>query len=226
MQANQSISGVIERITYVNQENGYTVAKLKSRGYFDLITIVGSLPSVNVGAIVSLKGEWKVDSKYGRQFVVSTYEEKLPATIAGIQKYLGSGLIKGIGPVNAKRIVKAFKEDTLRVIEEQIDLLLQVEGIGPKRIEMIKEAWQEQKEVKNIMIFLQSHGVSTAYGVKIYKAYGNDSIKVVQENPYRLADDIWELDSDADRIAQASAMTSVPMKESDPDSLRTQSIIQ
>ncbi|MGI6526770.1 MAG: ATP-dependent RecD-like DNA helicase [Caldicoprobacterales bacterium] len=204
MQANQSISGVIERITYVNQENGYTVAKLKSRGYFDLITIVGSLPSVNVGAIVSLKGEWKVDSKYGRQFVVSTYEEKLPATIAGIQKYLGSGLIKGIGPVNAKRIVKAFKEDTLRVIEEQIDLLLQVEGIGPKRIEMIKEAWQEQKEVKNIMIFLQSHGVSTAYGVKIYKAYGNDSIKVVQENPYRLADDIWGIGfRTADRIAQS-----------------------
>ena len=102
MQANQSISGVIERITYVNQKTVYSKAKLKSRGYFDLITIVGSLPSVNVGAIVSLKGEWKVDSKYGRQFVVSTYEEKLPATIAGIQKYLGSGLIKGIGPVNAK----------------------------------------------------------------------------------------------------------------------------
>ncbi len=197
------ISGVIERITFVNPENGYTVAKLKSRGYFDLITVVGNFPSVNVGAIVSLKGEWKVDSKYGRQFIVSHFEERLPATAAGIEKYLGSGLIKGIGPVNARRIVKAFKEDTLRVIEEETERLLEVEGIGPKRVEMIKTAWEEQKEVKNIMIFLQSHGVSTAYGVRIYKTYGNDSIKVVQENPYQLADDIWGIGfRTADRIAQ------------------------
>src|SRR5690554_8180993 len=126
MYGKQTLSGVIERITYVNHENGYTVAKLKSKGYFDLITIVGNLPSVSVGAIVSLKGEWKLDSKYGRQFIVSYYEEKLPATIAGIEKYLGSGLIKGIGPVNARRIVKAFKEDTLRVIEEETERLLEV----------------------------------------------------------------------------------------------------
>jgi len=203
MRSGQRISGVIERITFVNNENGYTVAKMKSRGYYDLITIVGNMPSVSVGAIVSLKGEWKVDSKYGRQFVVTAFEERLPATAAGIEKYLGSGLIKGIGPVNAKRIVKIFKEDTLRVIEEEPDLLLQVDGIGPKRVEMIKKAWEEQKEVKNIMIFLQSHGVSTAYGVKIYKTYGNDSIKVVQENPYQLADDIWGIGfKTADRIAQ------------------------
>ncbi|HCS75382.1 MAG TPA: ATP-dependent RecD-like DNA helicase [Clostridiales bacterium] len=203
MQVNQSISGVIERITFVNNENGYTVAKIKSRGYHDLVTIVGNLPGVTVGAIISLKGQWKMDSKYGKQFMVDIYEEKLPATIAGIEKYLGSGLIKGIGPINAKRIVKTFKEDTLRVIEEETDRLLQVDGIGPKRIEMIKKAWEEQKEVKNIMIFLQSHGVSTAYGVKIYKAYGNDSIKVVQENPYQLADDIWGIGfRTADKIAQ------------------------
>jgi exodeoxyribonuclease V alpha subunit len=203
MQVSQGISGVIERITFVNNENGYTVAKMKSRGYHDLITIVGNLPGVAVGAVVSLKGQWKIDSKYGKQFMVEAYEEKLPATIAGIEKYLGSGLIKGIGPVNAKRIVRVFKEDTLRVIEEETERLLQVEGIGPKRIEMIKEAWEEQKEVKNIMIFLQSHGVSTAYGVKIYKTYGNDSIKVVQENPYQLADDIWGIGfKTADKIAQ------------------------
>jgi len=203
MNGNQTLSGVIERITFVNPENGYTVAKLKSKGFHDLITIVGNLPSVSVGAVVSLRGEWKMDSRYGRQFVVSSYEEKLPATAAGIEKYLGSGLIRGIGPVNARRIVKTFKEDTLRVIEEETDRLLEVEGIGPKRIEMIKAAWEEQKEVKNIMIFLQSHGVSTAYGVKIYKAYGNDSIRVVQENPYRLADDIWGIGfKTADKIAQ------------------------
>ena len=203
MNGNQTLSGVIERITFVNPENGYTVAKLKSKGFHDLITIVGNLPSVSVGAVVSLRGEWKMDSRYGRQFVVSSYEEKLPATAAGIEKYLGSGLIRGIGPVNARRIVKTFKEDTLRVIEEETDRLLEVKGIGPKRIEMIKAAWEEQKEVKNIMIFLQSHGVSTAYGVKIYKAYGNDSIRVVQENPYRLADDIWGIGfKTADKIAQ------------------------
>jgi exodeoxyribonuclease V alpha subunit len=203
MNGMQTLSGVIERITYVNPENGYTVAKIKSKGCHDLVTIVGSLPSVHVGAVVSLKGEWKMDSKYGRQFIVSSYQEKLPATAAGIEKYLGSGLIKGIGPVNAKRIVKAFKEDTLRIIEEDIDRLLEVEGIGPKRIEMIKKAWEEQKEVKNIMIFLQSHGVSTSYGVKIYKTYGDESIKVVQENPYRLADDIWGIGfKTADSIAR------------------------
>ena len=148
MNGNQTLSGVIERITFVNPENGYTVAKLKSKGFHDLITIVGNLPSVSVGAVVSLRGEWKMDSRYGRQFVVSSYEEKLPATAAGIEKYLGSGLIRGIGPVNARRIVKTFKEDTLRVIEEETDRLLEVEGIGPKRIEMIKAAWRSRRKLR------------------------------------------------------------------------------
>jgi len=149
------------------------------------------MASVNVGAVVSLRGEWKYDSKFGRQFNVYHYEESIPATVAGIEKYLGSGLIKGIGPVNAKRIVKVFKEDTIRVIEEEPDRLIEVPGIGKKRVEMIKEAWQNQKEIKNVMLFLQSHGVSTAFAVKIFKTYGSDSIKIVKENPYRLADDIW-----------------------------------
>ncbi len=199
----ETLSGVIERITFVNEENGFTVARMKSKGRSDLITLVGNMPAVNVGAIVIVKGYWKVDSKFGLQFFVQGFEEKLPATVAGIEKYLGSGLIKGIGPVNAKRIVRKFKTDTLRVIEEKPELLLEVEGIGPKRLEMIKEAWEEQKEVKNIMLFLQSHGVSTAYGVKIYKHYGNDSIDVVRNNPYRLADDIWGIGfKTADTIAQ------------------------
>jgi len=116
---------------------------------------------------------------------------------------LGSGLIKGIGPVNAKRIVKVFKEDTIRVIEEEPDRLIEVPGIGKKRVEMIKEAWQNQKEIKNVMLFLQSHGVSTAFAVKIFKTYGSDSIKIVKENPYRLADDIWGIGfKTADKIAQ------------------------
>ena len=199
----EHLSGVVERITFINEENGFSVIKIKSKGFPDLVTVVGNLASVNVGAVVSLKGEWKYDSKFGKQFYVVYYTETIPATVAGIEKYLGSGLIKGIGPVNAKRIVKFFKEDTIRVIEEEPDRLIEVGGVGVKRIEMIKKAWLEQKEIKNVMLFLQSHGVSTSYAVKIYKTYGEESIKIVKDNPYRLADDIWGIGfKTADRIAQ------------------------
>lgn len=199
----ENLSGIVERITYVNEESGYTVAKIRSKGFYDLVAIVGTMPPLNVGATVSLRGEWKTDSKYGKQFVVQYCEEQVPATVTGIEKYLGSGLIKGIGPVNARRIVKVFKEDTIRVIEEEPERLMEVEGIGPKRVDMIKKAWQEQREVKNIMLFLQSHGVSTTYGVKIFKTYGNESIEIVKKNPYRLADDIWGIGfKTADRIAE------------------------
>jgi len=197
------ISGVVERITYVNEENGFSVIKIKSKGFSDLVTVVGNLASVNVGSALRLKGSWKFDSKFGRQFNAVDYRETVPATIAGIEKYLGSGLIKGIGPVYARRIVKHFKEDTLRIIEESPELLINVEGIGQKRVEMIKKAWMEQKEIKNVMLFLQSNGVSTAYAVKIYKTYGNESINIVKNNPFRLADDIWGIGfKTADKIAQ------------------------
>jgi len=197
------LTGVVERITYTNEENGFSVIKIKSKGHYDLVTAVGNLAAVNVGASVELKGEWKHDSKYGKQFNVFEYQETVPATVSGIEKYLGSGLIKGIGPVNAKRIVKHFKEDTIRIIDEEPDRLLEVEGIGPKRVEMIKNGWQEQKEIKNVMLFLQSNGVSTSYAVKIYKTYGNESIGIVKSNPYRLADDIWGIGfKTADKIAR------------------------
>ncbi len=197
------LSGVVERITFCNEENGFGVIKLKSKGFNELITVVGNLASVNVGATLRLKGEWKYDSKYGKQFNAIEYEESVPATIAGIEKYLGSGLIKGIGPVYAREIVRKFKEDTIRIIDEEPDRLLEAEGIGPKRLEMIKKAWQEQKEIKNVMLFLQSNGVSTAYAVKIYKTYGNESIEIVKKNPYKLADDIWGIGfKTADKIAQ------------------------
>lgn len=196
------LSGVVERITYENEDNGFSVIKIKSKGYADLVTVVGSLAAVNVGSIIRLKGEWKMDSKFGKQFAAQDYRETLPATVAGIQKYLGSGLIKGIGPVYAKRIVQHFQEDTLRVLEEEADYLVNVAGIGQKRVDMIKKAWQEQKEIKNVMLFLQSKGVSTAFAVKIYKTYGNDSIEIVKTNPYRLADDIWGIGfKTADKIA-------------------------
>lgn len=197
------LNGVVERITFCNEENGFSVVKIKSKGFRELVTIVGNLATVNVGAALRLKGEWKYDSKYGRQFSVIEYQETIPATIAGIEKYLGSGLIKGIGPVYAKKIVRKFKEDTIRIIDEEPDRLLDLEGIGPKRLEMIKKAWQDQKEIKNVMLFLQSNGVSTAYAVKIYKTYGNESISIVKNNPYKLADDIWGIGfKTADKIAR------------------------
>lgn len=182
---------VVERITFSNEENGFCVIKVKAKGFNDLITVIGSMLSVNVGSVLSLKGNWVHDRKFGRQFAVSEWEETLPATTYGIEKYLGSGMIKGIGPVYAKKIVQEFGIDTLNVIETETDRLINVPGIGQKRINLIKSAWQEQKEIKNVMLFLQDHGVNTSHAVKIYKAYGNGSIEIVKTNPYKLADDIW-----------------------------------
>ncbi|MDD6213354.1 MAG: ATP-dependent RecD-like DNA helicase [Clostridiales bacterium] len=194
---------VVERITYQNTENGYTVLKVAVKNYHELVTVVGIMPDTHVGSVLSLEGFWKVDAKYGRQFSVEKYEETLPATVYGIEKYLGSGLIKGVGPKFARRIVEKFGKDTLDIIEEEPDRLLEVAGIGAVRVARIRKSWEEQKEIKNIMLFLQSHGVSTAHATKIFKTYGSDSIQVVEENPYRLADDIWGIGfKTADTIAE------------------------
>ena len=194
---------VVERVTYQNETNGYSVIKCRAKGYADLITVVGAMPEVHVGSVLTLSGEWTVNPKFGRQFTVSGFEETLPATVYGIEKYLGSGLVKGIGPKFAARIVRAFGAETLNVIEENPDALLRVPGIGKLRVERIKKSWDEQKEIKNIMLFLQGHDVSTTHATKIYKTYGSDSIRVVKENPYRLADDIWGIGfRTADTIAE------------------------
>ncbi|MBQ4522933.1 MAG: ATP-dependent RecD-like DNA helicase [Lachnospiraceae bacterium] len=194
---------VVERITYQNPENGYTVLKVRVKGYEDLVTVVGSLLDANVGSVLIIDGNWKIDTKYGRQFMAEKWEETMPATIYGIEKYLGSGLIKGVGPKFARKIVQKFGTDTLLVIEEEAERLIEIEGIGKKRVQMIKESWQRQKEVKNIMLFLQDHGVNTSFAAKIYKQYGNESIGIVKENPFRLADDIWGIGfKTADGIAQ------------------------
>ena len=190
MEVMMKIRCVVERITYQNPENGYTVLKTRVKGYEDLVTVVGNLLEVNVGSVLLVEGNWKVDAKYGRQFTAVSWEETLPATLYGMEKYLGSGLIKGVGPKFAKRIVQRFGTDTFTVIEDNIALLIEVPGIGNKRIQMIRESWERQKEIKNIMLFLQEHGVSTAFAAKIFRQYGNESIRVVKENPYRLADDI------------------------------------
>ncbi len=182
---------VVERITYHNEMNGYSVIRCRAKGFSDLVTVVGLMPEVHVGSVLLLTGSWKIDARYGRQFSMESFEEALPATVYGIEKYLGSGLIRGIGPKYARRIVQAFGKDTLEVIESDPDRLYSIPGIGKTRVEQIKKSWVEQKEIKNIMLFLQGHDVSTSHATKIFKTYGPDSISVVQENPYRLADDIW-----------------------------------
>jgi exodeoxyribonuclease V alpha subunit len=194
---------VVERITFQNPENGYTVLRVAVKNYKDLVTVVGNLLDVNVGSVLLAQGEWKVDPKYGRQFIAEKWEEAMPATIYGMEKYLGSGLIRGVGPKFAKRIVQMFGTDTLEIIETAPERLIWVEGIGKKRVEMIRESWEKQKEIKNIMLFLQSYNVSTSFAAKIYKVYGNQSIDVVKKNPYRLADDIWGIGfKTADTIAE------------------------
>lgn len=182
---------VVERITFQNQENGYSIMKVKVKGYNDLVTIVGSLLDVPVGSVLLCDGDWKVDKRYGNQFVVETWQEVMPATIYGIEKYLGSGLVKGIGPKFAHLIVEKFGTETIDIIETDIERLYEVVGIGKKRVEKIRDSWEKQKDIKDVMLFLQGYGVSTAYAAKIYRQYGKESIETVKANPYKLADDIW-----------------------------------
>ncbi|GAB2956477.1 ATP-dependent RecD-like DNA helicase [Micromonospora polyrhachis] len=196
---------MLERITYANEETGYTIARVATeRTGPDLLTVVGSLLGVQPGESVRLVGRWGSHPKYGRQFEVYSYTTVLPATIQGIERYLGSGLIKGIGPKMAARIVEHFGAETLRVIEEEADRLVEVPGLGPKRTKLIAVAWEEQKAIKEVMVFLQGVGVSTSLAVRIYKKYGDGSISIVRNQPYRLASDVWGIGfKTADTIAQA-----------------------
>lgn len=187
----ESLIGVVERLTYHSPESGYSVARLKSPGERDLITIIGSFANLQPGQTLKLFGFWHNHPKYGAQFQVVKYQETKPATLTGIEKYLGSGLIKGVGPVTARRIVGFFGLDTLDIIEHQIERLIEVPGIAKKRVKMIQTAWSTQKAIKEVMVFLQSHGVSTTYAVKIYKHYGEQAIATVTNNPYQLATDIY-----------------------------------
>src|SRR5208337_2077531 len=149
------IKGQIERVTYCNEENGYVVARLKAEGHMDLVTIVGNVPGLNPGEVLKLKGEWQSHPKYGKQFKIASCESAIPATVAGMERYLASGMIKGIGPVMAKRLVTRFGTETLDVIEQDTERLKEVEGIGEKRVEMIRCAWQAQREIRDVMVFLQ-----------------------------------------------------------------------
>ncbi|MFF3762988.1 ATP-dependent RecD-like DNA helicase [Streptomyces sp. NPDC001922] len=199
------LEGVLERITYANEENGYTVARVDTgRGGGDLLTVVGSLLGAQPGESLRMEGRWGSHPQYGKQFTVENYTTVLPATVQGIRRYLGSGLIKGIGPRIAERIVDHFGIDTLDVIEQDPKRLIEVPGLGPKRTQLIGAAWEEQKAIKEVMVFLQGVGVSTSIAVRIYKKYGDASIAVVKNEPYRLAADVWGIGFlTADRIAQA-----------------------
>ncbi|MER5770021.1 SF1B family DNA helicase RecD2 [Streptomyces sp. NPDC001985] len=199
------LEGVLERITYANEENGYTVARVDTgRGAGDLLTVVGSLLGAQVGESLRMEGRWASHPQFGKQFSVENYTTVLPATIQGIRRYLGSGLIKGIGPRIAERIVDHFGVDTLDVIEREPKRLVEVPGLGPKRTRLIAAAWEEQKAIKEVMVFLQGVGVSTSIAVRIYKKYEDASISVVRNQPYRLAADVWGIGFlTADRIAQA-----------------------
>ncbi|MCX5524213.1 ATP-dependent RecD-like DNA helicase [Streptomyces bobili] len=199
------LEGVLERITYANEETGYTVARVDTgRGAGDLLTVVGALLGAQAGESLRMEGRWGSHPQYGKQFAVENYTTLLPATIQGIRRYLGSGLVKGIGPVFADRITQHFGMDTLKIIEEEPKRLIEVPGLGPKRTRKIAEAWEEQKAIKEVMLFLQTVEVSTSIAVRIYKKYGDASIAVVKNQPYRLASEVWGIGFlTADKIAQS-----------------------
>jgi exodeoxyribonuclease V alpha subunit len=199
------LEAVLERITYANEETGYTIARVATeRTGSDLLTVVGPLLGAQVGESLRLTGRWGSHPKYGRQFQVHSYTTVLPATIQGIRRYLGSGLIKGIGPTMAERMVTHFGTDILTIIDEQPGRLTEVHGLGPKRTQRIADAWEEQKAIKEVMVFLSGIGVSTSLAVRIYKAYRDDSITIVRSEPYRLASEVWGIGfKTADTIAQA-----------------------
>ncbi len=199
----EEISGLIERVTFHNDDSGFCVLRVKTKGHLEETTVVGSLPSVTAGEWLAAEGCWVRDREHGLQFKATTMKTVPPTTTEGIERYLGSGLVKGIGPILAKKLVGRFGAEVLAVIEKRPAELQTVDGIGPKRRERIAHAWQEAKQVREIMLFLHSHGVSTSRAVRIFKTYGEQAIETVRSNPYMLAKDIYGIGfATADQIAQ------------------------
>ena len=184
------LAGVVERVTYQNGENGFCVLRIKARGHRELVTVVGHAAVISAGEWVTASGEWVNDRTHGQQFKARFLKTSEPTSLDGIEKYLGSGMIRGIGPIYAKKLVRAFGEKVFDTIEGEPERLREVTGIGPVRAGRITAAWAEQKIVREIMVFLHSNGVGTARAVRIYKTYGADAVQVMSENPYRLARDI------------------------------------
>ncbi|MCB0217858.1 MAG: ATP-dependent RecD-like DNA helicase [Chloroflexi bacterium] len=197
------LEGTLERVTFHNPENGYTVARLSPRGKGYVVTVVGTMYEPAVGASLLLRGRWTSHAQYGKQLEFVDYREQLPATVEGLRRYLGSGLIKGVGPVTAEHIVDHFGLETLEIIDRQPQRLREVPGVGDVRADTIARAWEEQRQIKEVMIFLQAHGVSTSLAVRIYKTYGDESVAVVKGDPYRLAREVFGIGFlTADKIAQ------------------------
>src|SRR6478672_1426697 len=184
------LTGYVERVTYHNTENGFCVLRAKARGHRDLITVVGHAATISAGEWITASGEWVNDRTHGQQFRAGYLRTSAPTSREGIMKYLSSGMIRGIGPVYARKLIEAFGERVLDVIETQPDRLQDIGGIGPVRAERITSAWAEQKAVREVMVFLHSHGVGSSRAGRIYKTYGADAVQVMTENPYRLARDI------------------------------------
>jgi len=197
-----TIQGTIEEVIFQNESNGYVIATLETDD--DVVTIVGCIPILNIGETLSVQGEWAYHPNYGQQLKVETYSTVVPATLNGIEKYLASGLVPGIGPKTARKIVERFGVDSLDILQYNPEKFKEIEGIGEKKAEKIMEAFVEQRDLRDIMIFLQGYGISPTYGIKIYKKYGNDTIAMVKENPYRLSEDITGIGFKmADKMAQS-----------------------
>src|ERR671929_602664 len=186
----EALAGLVERVTYHNPENGFCVLRVKARGQRDLVTLVGAAAAITAGEFVQASGTWVNDRVHGLQFKAAFLRSAPPTTAEGIEKYLGSGMVKGIGPVYAGRLVRAFGEGVFDVVEQAPERLREVDGIGPKRMARIVKGWADQKVVREIMLFLHAHGVGTSRAVRIFKTYGQDAVQLITENPYRLARDI------------------------------------
>jgi exodeoxyribonuclease V alpha subunit len=186
----ETLTGLIERVTYHNPENGFAVLKVKVKARQDLVTVVGNTTSVSAGEHVEATGKWIVDREHGQQFKADELKTTHPASAEGIEKYLASGAIRSIGEKLAAKIVGIYKERTLEIFDKGPDLLLYIKGIGKERVKKIRQSWEEQKEVRKIMLFLAEHGIRSGRAVRIYRTYGQESIAKIKENPYQLADDI------------------------------------
>src|SRR3954466_3962986 len=184
------LAGIVERVTFHNPENGFCVLRVKARAHRDLVTLVGHAAMISAGEWITASGEWVNDRTHGQQFRARFLRSSAPTSVEGIQTYLASGMIRGIGPVYAKKMVRAFGEQVFDIIEAVPERMREVDGIGPIRAGRISAAWAEQKVVREIMVFLHSHGVGTARAARIYKTYGTDAVRVMTDNPYRLARDI------------------------------------
>ena len=198
----KELTGQIERVTYNDAESGYAVLRIAVKGYPDLVTAVGTIASPAVGEVLNMRGVWIEHPKFGSQFKIMEYKSFAPSSVKGMEKYLGSGLIKGIGPSIAEKIVSLFGADAFEILDSHPERLIEIEGVGEKKAAAIQEAWLEQREVRGVMLFLQSHGIGTGYALRVFRHYGSASVRVLEENPYRLAIDIFGIGfMTADKIA-------------------------